>query len=360
MLSFCLIVVLPLVLTGGYLWGVAKDQYASFVGFTVRQDEAGSATDLMGGLAQFAGVGVSSDPDVLYEFIRSQDIVEKIDAQLGLRDIYSQYWSEDPVFSLWPNADIEDLLWYWGRVVRISFDQSTGLINLRVNAFDPRTAQAVAEAIVEESQKRINELNASARDDMMRYALADLEDTVARLKAAREEMTKFRIRTQIVDPEADFQGRMGVLNTLQQQLAEALIEYDVLLETVQPGDPRLAQAERLIEVIRERIAEERRNFASNQVLEGEADYPTLMAEFEGLMVDQRYAEESYRAALAAVDIARANASRQSRYLAAYIHPTLAQSSEYPKREAIFGLSALFLFMAWSIAVLAYYSLRDRR
>lgn len=355
------LVVLPLAAAALYLWLVAGDQYASTTGFTVRQEERGAASDLIGGLAQFAGAGRGrSDPEVLYEFIRSQELVETIERDIGLVAHYARRWPGDPVFALWPDASIEDLLWFWQRVVRISFDQATGLIEVQVRAFDAPTAQRIATVILAESQAMINRLNETARRDAMRYARADLDEAIARLKTAREAMTAFRVRTQIVDPDADIQGRMGVLNSLQQQLATALVEHDLLLGTTDAGDPRRRQAERRIEVIRERIAEERRLFAAENIAAVNEDYPTLLAQYESLRVDLDFAEETYRAALVALDRARSDAARQSLYLATYIRPTLADEPEYPQRAVLFGLAALFLGLAWSIMALVYYSLRDRR
>ena len=129
--------------------------------------------------------------------------------------------------------------------------------------------------------------------------------------------------------------------------------------TTQSDDPRQSQALRRIQVIRERIVEERRNFATTEVAGTGEDYPTLISEFEGLMVDREFAEQVYRAAMATRDAAYANAERQTRYLATYIRPTLAESSEYPQRFVLFGLSALFLVLSWGIGVLIYYSIRDR-
>ena len=360
LISFFLFVVTPLAVASWYLYFVSVDQYASTVGFTVRQEESGSATDLLGGLAQFTGAGVSGDADVLYEFIQSQEMVENVDAALDLVGHYSAYWETDPVFSIWPDADIEDLLWFWQRILRVSYDQGTGLVNLQVRAFDPQMAQAIGNEIVRISQARVNALNEAARADLMRYAQEDLDESLDRLKAAREALTQFRVRTRIVDPEADIQGRMGVFNNLQQQLAQALVEYDILRTRAAPNDPRLVQELQRIEVIQERIRQERQTFAAEKVVGGEADYPTLLAEFESLTVDREFAEETYRLALAAMDLARANATRQSRYLATYIRPTLAQSAEYPQREVILALATLFLLMAWAILALIFYSLRDRR
>ena len=80
---------------------------------------------------------------------------------------------------------------------------------------------------------------------------------------------------------------------------------------------------------------------------------------EELKQDREYAEQAYRAALTAREVARDDATRQSRYLATYIKPTRAQGSEYPKRYVLVPLAALFLVLIWSIVALIYYSIRDR-
>ena len=361
MLSCLVLVFLPLLATMAYLWLIAQDQYASTVAFTVRREDNTSGA-LLGGLAQLAGGGGMSESDILYEFIQSQEIVSAIDERVGLGGIYATHWPGDPVFSLWPGAPIEDLHDYWRRMVRISYDQSTRLIELRVLAFTPEDAQRIAGEIVAESQRMINDLNTQAREDVMRYATADLDQALTRLKDAREALSRFRTRTRIVDPAADIQGRMGVLNNLQQQLAEALIENDLVLGTTQENDPRRSQAARRIQVIRDRIAAERQTFAALDVAGGGQDesYPELIAEFERLTVDMEFAEEAYRTALAAVDLARANASRQSLYLAPYIRPTLPQLAEFPQRFMLSSLMGLFLMLIWSIGALIFYSIRDRR
>lgn len=359
-LSFGLIVLVPILVVAAYLWAVAEDQYASVTGFTVQQDEGGTASDLLGGLAEFAGAGQQSDSDILYEFVQSQELVERIREELDLVGHYTRHWPDDPVFALRADPTIEDLVAYWQRIVRIAYDQSTGLIELRVLAFDPAFAQTLAQAIVAESQAMINALNDQARADLMAYARDDLDRALERLRAARQALTQFRTRTGIVDPQADVQGQFGVLNTLQQQLAGALIEYDLLAGSADPGDPRLVQLERRIAVTRARIAEERETLSSDAVEGSDVDFPTLMAEYESLVVDREFAEETYRAALSAFDIAREKAQRQSRYLATFVRPTRAQSAEYPQRLTLVGLAGLFLLLFWAILALVYYSVRDRQ
>ncbi|MEL6957348.1 MAG: sugar transporter [Pseudomonadota bacterium] len=359
--GFLIFVLLPIAVSGWYLWNRAVDQYASTVAFTVRQEQGPGPSDLLTGFAaQVSGSGNSTDTAILYEFIQSQGLVANIDATFDLRSHYGTHYDQDPIFALAPDATLEDLVDYWQRVIRVSFDEGSGLMELRVLAFEPEFAQNVAEEIVRQSQDLINGLNIQARADTLRYASADLEEAEERVRTVRSALTEFRTRTQLVDPETDLAGRLGVVNFLQQQLAEAYIEFDLLSLSTGENDPRVQQATQRIEVIRDRLAEERANVAGDGAAETGQDYPSLLAEYEGLLVDREFAEETYRAALAAVDLARANADRQSRYLAAYITPTLPTTPEYPQRLTLLGLVALFVLLTWSIVSLVYYSIRDSR
>ena len=357
--SLILVVLMPVLVSATYLSVLAEDQYASTTGFTIRQAEGESASALLGGLTQMFGGANVGNADLLFEFLQSQEIVERIDERVDLRAHYSTTWPRDPVFSIWPESTIEDLLSFWRRMVRVTYNQASGLILIQVRARDPVAAREIAQAIVVESETMINMLNETARRDSMANAESDLADSVERLRAAREQMVEFRARTQILDPMADIQGRMGVLNNLQQQLAQALVDYDLLLHTAESGDPRVRQAMRRIEVIRDRIVEERRSFTEQDVTVDNTDYPQLLAQYEGLRVSQEFAEQSYGAALTAFDVARSNAERQQLYLASFIRPTLAQRAEYPQRLLLIGLTALFAGMIWAIGALVYYSLRDR-
>ena len=360
MTAFLIMVMLPVLATWWYLTDRAVDQYASTVGFTVRSEDVSSATDLLGGLGQSFGGGSGSDSDILYEFIRSQALVAQIDAELDLRSYYSRDLDADPIFAFDPEGTIEDLTAYWQRMVRISYDAGSGLMELRVLAFDPQEAQNIANAIFANSTRMINDLSAIAREDATRYAREDLELSVERLKQARESLTAFRISSEIVDPTADIEGQMGLLNLLQSQQVEALIEFDLLNNSTRDGDPRLEQARRRIEVIEDRIREERRKFGVGGGGAEDESYAETIAEFERLAVDREFAEQAYAATLAAFDGARAEANRQSRYLAAYIEPTLAERSEFPNRPLLIGIVALFSFLTWAIMSLVYYALRDRR
>lgn len=356
-LSFLLFVLTPVSVSAWYLWTRATDQYASYLGFSVRSENGTTSSELLGGLTSLVGMSSNSgsDTDILYKFIQSHDLVDRIDQKLDLRSIWSKA-PGDPVFGYTGNDTLEDLLSEWERKVRVYYDD--GMIDLRVLAFTPQDARAITQAIYDESGVMINQLNDIAREDALRYAREDLNEALVRLKEARQMVTEFRNRHQIVDPSADVQGQMGVLVSLQQQMAEALVVLGTLQANAQPNDPRIEQAELRIRVIREQIEQERQKFGS-ETATGEA-LSEVVGQYESLAVDREFAERTYIAALATYDTARAEASRLSRYLAAYVKPTLAQEPEFPERGKLLLIIGGFLLIIWIIGVLIYYSLRDRR
>ena len=358
LLSFLVFVMVPPVLAAIYLWGFAADQYNSKVGFSVRLEETNSPLGLLSGLTGISGSS-SSDTDILFEFIQSQRLVADMDAELDLHAIWSRPQG-DPVFALPPDAPLEKLVDYWNDMVRLSRGKSAGLLEVEVRAFDPADAQNIATALFIRSTDMINQLSAIAREDAIRYAREDLDAAQERLKAARAAVTRFRNLNQIVNPEQDIQSQAGLLANLRNQQAAALIEIDLLRETANPGDPRLTQLERRLEVIETRIAAERDKFGLGTDGDDNTAYANLVGEYERLVADREFAERAYVTALASYDGALAESRRKSRYLAAYMQPTIAETPVYPRRLTLLTMLSLFLFLSWSIGVLIYYSVKDRR
>lgn len=358
--SLLVMVFLPTVVWAWYLWARAQDQYVATVGFSVRKEEADPTLDILGGLSQLTGSTSASDPDILYDFLRSQDIVATIDSELDLTAKFSKPHDIDPVFAYNADGTLEDLTKYWRRQVRVHYDSASKLITLTVMAFTPEDALEIAQAAFDESSRTINRLSDIARDDATRFSRDELEKAQDNLTAARLAMTAFRMRTQIVDPAADLEGQMTVLSSLQSQLAEAMVTQDTLRETAREDDARVVQGQRKINAIQAQIDAERAKFgATGEGPNGES-YAELVAEYEELAADMQFAETTYRAAQASYEAALAEGQRQSRYLAAHIQPRLPESAQLPNRPGLLLRIFLILLLGWAVLLLFYYSVRDRR
>ncbi|MBA3835636.1 MAG: hypothetical protein H0X53_07325, partial [Sphingomonas sp.] len=92
----------------------------------------------------------------------------------------------------------------------------------------------------------------------------------------------------------------------------------------------------------------------------EGALPDVVGRYEELLVDLEFANTSYTQALAGLAAARAEARRQSRYLAPHVEPTFAESALYPRRALFAGLVGLFLLLGWGALMLVFYNVRDNR
>ena len=136
-------------------------------------------------------------------------MIELAGSEINLCQIYSKP-KNDFVFSLDPNSSIENLIKYWNRMVKVYHDTRTGLISVRVHAFDAKDAQAIAFSIEKYSTLLLNELSQAAREDATSFAKDEVNKSVRRLSEARSALTRFRNETQIVDPTADIQGQLAL------------------------------------------------------------------------------------------------------------------------------------------------------
>ncbi len=359
-LSFICAVAVPSCLVAYYLWYKAEDQYASTVGFSVRTEEMSSAVDAIIGITQLSGSS-SSDTDILYAYLQSQQLVAEMDAEIDLRSIWAKGNADvDFWFSYHSPGTIEDLLEHWLKKVRVSYDSTSGLIDVRVLAFDPVDAQKIAFLIAQKSSERINKLSDIAREDAIRYAREELELTQENLKTARLGLLDFRSRTLIIDPILETQSKSGLIAALESQLAEAQIMLLTLQQNAQNSDTRIRQAQLRVDVIRQQIAEEKSAIGASNSQEGGTSEAQLVGMYEELAVELEFAQEAYAAARIAYDSALQEARRQSRYLANHIEPTLAEQSQFPQRYFSWSLVTLFSFLLWSILVLIAFALKDRK
>ncbi len=356
-LSFVIVVLGSSAVSFYYLYWIARDQFMSTVAFTVRSEEFRNPLDALGSLGNISS-NSSIDTDVLYDFISSQKIVERVNKELDLDKVFSPP-GFDPVFAYTPHQPIEALVEFWKRMVKISYESSTGLVRVEAYAFTPHDAYDIARLIVKESDVLVNELSQIALDDRTRYSRHALEIAEERLRKVRSDLNALRVQSRIIDPQIDLQSRMGVLTALQGKLADAIVREGVLRFSKNAGDPRLEQILWEIKSLRARIAQERDNILI-PAGKGERGLVEVMGHSERLMLETELAQKNYVSAFAAYQTALAEGQRRSRYLATHIPPTLPESSVFPNRPILWGGVTGFALLFWIIGFLIVSAARDRR
>jgi capsular polysaccharide transport system permease protein len=359
-LTFFLAVIMPTLMAATYLNWTAADRYGSRVAFSIRSNQTAAPLEILGAVAQLGNSSVLTDGQVLYDFIQSQQIVETVQAQLPLEDYFNRA-PPDWVFTLGRDEPVEDLLDYWNRAVDVSLDPVTGILTVEARAFTPEEAREIAAAILAASADLVNRLSDTAREDAVRYAAVELAESEERLRAVRAKLRKFRDFEQEVDPSQNARVAIGLVAGLEEELSQARVQLELLSGALDETAPRIVLLNRQIASLEARIAAERTRLGSGVELGNDTrSLSQVVGEFEELVVDREFAEQSYTVALATYQQAQAEARRRHRYLAAHIEPTLSQEAEYPDRPLLIAAVFLLALAGWSILVLGAYNIRDRQ
>ncbi len=358
-LSLVFLVLLPTAIVGFYLFAIAHDQYHSIVSFSVRSEEMPTSGDFLGAITR-AGSNGASDSEIIREFLESQTVVQIVDRQLDLKSIYN-IPEDDWYFRLGEDPSIEDMVDYWLEMVDVSFPGAE-IIEVKVRAFTPDDAQAIAEVVLAESTRLVNELSTQARRDAVAYARDELAQAEDRLRGIRANLRQFRDVEQQIDPSASAQAALGLVAELEVELAKAQVELGTIKGYLAENAPEIRLLKERIATLEERIAAERMRMGSGAGINqaGRAqELAEIVGTYEELLVDREFAEKAYTTALASYEQAQVEARRQHRYLAAHILPTLSEEPQYPRRWVITSVTLLFLAAFWGILMMVFYSLRDR-
>jgi len=362
LVSFALLVIAPSLASVGYLYTRAADQYASTLAFSIRGNEPLPQIGLLGMIAQNVSGG-GTDAEIIYEFIRSQQMVEAALVSMPLETMFNRP-ERDFVFRLGEGRPIEDMVEYWNWTTDITFDGATGLVRFEARAFDPGDARRISEFVLAESTRIVNDLSAQARQDAVNVAKLSLTEAENRLRDVRRKVREFRDVERALDPTEDARAALGLMAVLEQSLAETQVERDTQAALIGPRAPQIARLNQRIESLQKRIDEERGRLGAGAgaagVVDGERLFSELLGEYEDLRVEREFAEQAYMSTLAAYEQSQVEARRQTRYLSPHIAPTLSVEAQHPQRAMISMAIFIILLVSWSVMLLVVYNIRDRR
>ena len=152
-----------------YYFLIATDRYVSTMTLSVRSTN-GETADTNGVLSLLTDTSnTSEDLKYLQGYIYSLDMLKILDEKIGLRKLYQEQFI-DLFFKIWDFSSMESFLKYYQNRVKIYTDDKTGLLNVDVEGFTPESAHLIAQNIMEESEKFINEISHAAAREQMAFA----------------------------------------------------------------------------------------------------------------------------------------------------------------------------------------------
>ncbi len=362
--GFLALVAVPSAVSTGYMAFIAADQYHSFSSFSVRSIEAAPSSDLLGMFTQSSAGSTLSDSYVLVDFILSERMVQMVDEAFGLDAVFERQ-GLDFFYGISPDMPIEDKLAYWRNMITVNFDQTSGIMDIQVKAFSPDMSQKVADFVISQSERLINDLSLTARNEVLRTARDEVQTAEDRLTQTRASLRSYRDASQEADPIEGAKLAAQLIGSLEEQLVKLKTELSTALNQMSGNTPRVRVIRSQISSLEDQIAQERQRFGSGVSGKGgrstgqATDVAGRIALYESIQTQNEFAERAYTASLASLEKARVEAGAKQRYLAVFIKPTLSQMAQYPHRLLNPILVTLAGLLLWGVAVMIFYNIRDR-
>ena len=349
---FVLAVILPTLLAVIYYGLIVSDIYVSESRFVIKApDNRQQSVSSLSSLIQSTGLGGGQEQsNEILGYLRSRDALSDLSKQVDVRAAFSA--PEADRLSRFPlpfdTNNFENLYDYYSSMVTAEPDADTGLTVLTVNAFRPEDAQALNAGLLGLSEGLVNRLNERVNARAITDAEGRVEEAQDRVREARIEVSEYRNRFAILDPEQQGIDVLTVSNALvaqESQLRGRLTE----LERAAPNHPSIPAMRARIAAVSRQVAEQ-----TGRAVGTPEGIASRVSGYEGLIAEQEFATQMLTAASATLEQARVEALEQQYYLERVVEPNRPDDAELPSRvknilAVLFTCLCIYL-VVWMLVV----------
>jgi capsular polysaccharide transport system permease protein len=338
-----LVAVVASILGAGYYFVWASDRFVSEAHVIIQKTElsGGGTFDLSSLLSGGSSSLNRPDQMILRDHLMSVDMLKALDAKLGLRAHYSDR-SRDFISRMWwTDAPMEIFHEHYLGRTSIEFDEYSGVLVIKAQAYDARTAHEIATSLVSEGERFMNLLAHNLAQSQVTFLERQVNVLAERLTQARQALLAFQNRRGMASPQSAAETITAIVSRLQAQRAELETQRSTLQSYLVPNHPNIVQINQQIASIDRQLALEQGKLAApagntlNRTVE----------EYQRLEMQATFALDMYKTALTALEQGRIEATRTLKQMSLVQSPTKPERSMEPRRAyntVVFLLVALLL------------------
>ncbi|MDR0239636.1 MAG: chain-length determining protein [Deltaproteobacteria bacterium] len=315
-------------------WLFASDRYVSeAVVLTQHTDKIGGpAFDISAFLGGAGGGPNRPDQLLLREHLLSVDMLQKLDAALDLRAHYSDT-RRDIASRMWfRDASVEWFHRHYLSRTHADFDEFSGVLRIRAEAYDPQTARKIAGMLVAEGERYMNELSHSLARAQVAFLDTQVQAAYDMVLQASQILLDFQNQKGLASPQATVESIIAIIATLEGQRTQIQTQMEALPRTLTRDHSNIVMLRQALAAVERQITLERAKLAST------AGNPlnSLVAEEQRLRLEVDFKKDVYKTALVALEKGRMDASRTIKLVSVLQAPILPEYPLEPRR--IYGIA----------------------
>ena len=353
---FLTVVIAPTLISVVYYGLIASDVYVSESRFVVRSPDKAASTGL-GVLLK--STGFSNGGDEIFaaqDYLKSRDALGALNQNGAFASAYASRTISivDRFNPLGIDESFENLYQYYRDKVIIEHDAVSSISTLRVRAFTPQDAKRFNRQLLEMAEATVNRLNERGRQDLIKYASADVENAKRLASGAALALSRYRNRKGVVDPEKQAAVQLQMISKLQDEMIAAKTEL-LQLRRLAPQNPQIDLLKTRVTGLNNEIAEQLGKVAGDR-----QSLSSTTAQYQRLVLESQFADKQLTGAMASLQEAQNEARRKQAYVERIVQPSLPDKSLEPRR--LRGVLATFVLglLVWGIITILVAGVREHQ
>lgn len=316
------------VLTTAYWLIFASDRYVSEANVIIRKtDSVGAPSFDLGMLVSGVASVDRANQLLLRDYLLSVDMLKKLDKSLDLRTHYSSS-EHDLVSRMWfHDTSMEWFYRHYLRRVEVEFDEFSGVLRIKVQAYSPEMAQAITEQLVQEGERYMNVLGHEMAQVQVNFLVTQVDQAQERFQEASQSLLNYQNKAGLLSPQATAESINAIVAGLEAQRAQLQTQLASLPKTLDRDHPNILMLKQSLRAVDTQIKEEKLKLATPSG----GTLNTYVEEFYRLEMNVQFTQELYKSSLTALEKGRIDATRMLEKVSVLQSATLPEYPMEPRR-----------------------------
>lgn len=337
-----------------YFGLIASDRYVSRAQLVIKQaDQIKMLPDALSML----GLGGSNHEDILLtqDYLQSPDLIAKLDKELGLKAHYQSHKVD--FFSRLPSdVSQEEFIKYYRNHLTLHLDDTSGVLTIEFQAFDPAYGQRVVSMMLKDSEGFINRLGHQVALEQLAFVEKEVDRAYQRVQDEKAKVIAFQNSHQLISPESTSTARLSVVSQIEGELASQQARLKQLQSYMKETAPAIISVKARVDALTEQLEQEKARLTGTD----KDAMNEVTASYMDVKTQATLAADLYKSGLISLEQARVEAYRKLKHLLVVSQPTLAEDAEYPRRLYNLATIGVLLCLLYGLIVMGLATLREHQ
>jgi capsule polysaccharide export protein KpsE/RkpR len=305
---------------------------------------AGHSLGGLGGVGNLAGLlGGRTSSALFIDLLHSRTISDHIIDRFNLQHVYRKRYRIDTVKYLARHTTVVD-------------DKKSGVITVTFSDHDPRRAQAITQAYLDELNSLVTHANTSSARREREFIEKRLVNVQAELQAAERALGQFSSNNVTFDIKEQTHAMVDAAAKLQGELIVGQSELDSLQQIYGEGNVRVRAARARIGVLKSELTKmsgspsDESSGDSSELYPSLRQIPKLAVPYADLYRRVRIQETVFELLSQQYEMSRIEEAKDTPVVAVFDQPLVAEKKSFPPRLLIILIVTVFAVMTTSFYI----------